>query len=95
MNQIPILDPRHDIVFKTIFSKESEAASIARNSLISAFLGRDVKESIVINNDSTIENIHDKASRLDLQCILEDKTKVDIEIQIFNASDCMEEVLSL
>ena len=38
MQNIPLLDPRRDIVFKTIFSKDMEEASIARNSLISAFL---------------------------------------------------------
>lgn len=94
MNQVPLLDPRRDVVFKTIFSKDIEEASIARNSLISAFLRRKVTESVVINNEIPIDDIRDKSSRLDLQCVLEDKTKVNIEIQMYNAADSIEDRLT-
>ena len=94
MNKVPLLDPRRDVVFKTIFSKDTEEASIARNSLISAFLGRKVHESLVINNEIPIDDIRDKASRLDLQCSLEDKTKVNIEIQMYNTVDSIEDRLT-
>ncbi len=94
MKEIPLLDPRRDVVFKTIFSKDTEEATIARNSLISAFLGRKVKESIVINNELPIDDIRDKASRLDLYCILEDETKVDIEMQMYNTADSIQDRLT-
>jgi len=94
MHQIPLLDPRRDVVFKTIFSKDTIEASIARNSLISAFLGRKIQESAVINNEIPIDDIRDKSSRLDLQCVLEDNTKVNIEIQMYNASDSIENRLT-
>jgi len=94
MNKVPLLDPRRDVVFKTIFSKNNEEASIARNSLISAFLGRKVSESVVINNEIPIDDIRDKSSRLDLQCVLDDKTKVNIEIQMYNAADSIENRLT-
>lgn len=94
MREIPLLDPRRDVVFKTIFSKDTEEAAIARNSLISAFLGRKVKESIVINNEIPIDDIRDKSSRLDLHCILEDETKVDIEMQMYNTADSIQDRLA-
>ena len=94
MQSIPLLDPRRDVVFKTIFSKDTEEASIARNSLISAFLGKKINESVVINNEIPIDDIRDKASRLDLHCVLEDKAKVSIEIQMYNASDSIEDRLT-
>ncbi len=94
MKEIPVIDPRRDIVFKTIFGKQTEKANIARNSLISAFLGRQVSESYVINNELPIENVNEKSARLDLHCILADKTKVNVEMQLWRTADSLIDRLS-
>jgi hypothetical protein len=70
MQSIPLLDPRRDAVFKTIFSKETKESSTARNSIISAFIGRKIQSSTVLNPELTIEDVRDKAARLDILCVL-------------------------
>ena len=93
MQSIPLLDPRRAVVFKTIFSKAGKESSIARNSIISAFIGRKVESSTVLNPELTIEDIREKAARLDVLCILDDGIQVNLEMQICNTSDSMEDRL--
>ena len=90
---IPLLDPRRDVVFKTIFSKSTKKSSIARNSIISAFIGRKVESSTVLNPELTIEDIRNKATRLDILCILDDGSQVNLEMQMCNTTDSMEDRL--
>ena len=71
MKNYPLLDPRRDIVFKTIFTKDCEESHIARNNLISAFLGRTITRYVVLNNELPISDIRDKASRLDIHCVFD------------------------
>jgi len=93
MQNIPLLDPRRDVVFKTIFSKATKESSIARNSIISAFIGRKVESSTVLNPELTIEDIREKAARLDVLCVLDDGAKVNLEMQMCNTSDSIEDRL--
>ncbi len=93
MQSIPLLDPRREAVFKTIFSKETKESSTARNSIISAFIGRKIQSSTVLNPELTIEDVRDKAARLDILCVLEDGTQVNLEMQMCNTSDSIEDRL--
>lgn len=93
MEQIQLLDPRRDVVFKTIFGKSTKEALIARNSIVSAFLGRRVESSTVLNPELTIEDIRNKATRLDILCILDDGTQVNLEMQMCNTADSIEDRL--
>ena len=83
METIPVIDPRRDIVFKTIFGKQTEKANIARNSLISASLGKAVTKSTVLNPEMSISDVRDKATRLDVLCKLEDGTTFSNKLNIF------------
>ena len=78
---IELLDPKSDVVFKAIFSQDNELAHGARNSLISSFIGREVKESIVAENELSQVDIQAKKVRLDLHCVLDDKSHVIVEMQ--------------
>ena len=78
---IELLDPKSDVVFKAIFSQDNELAHGARNSLISSFIGRKVKESVVAENELSQVDIHAKKVRLDLHCVLDDKSHVIVEMQ--------------
>ena len=78
---VELLDPKSDIVFKAIFSQDNELAHGARNSLISSFIGKKVVESIVIENEPAQTNVHAKKVRLDLHCVLDDKSHVIVEMQ--------------
>ncbi len=93
MQNIPLLDPRRDVVFKTIFSQDNEESLTARNSLLSALLDRNVKDSIVMNNDLPVSDIRDKAARLDLHCIIDDGHQVNIEMQMCNSVRNLEDRL--
>ncbi len=93
MQKIPQLDPRRDIVFKSIFGKTTEKASFARNSLISAFLGKPVTESTVLNPELIPYDIRDKATRLDILCMLDDGSQVNLEMQMCNTGDSIKERL--
>ena len=94
METIPVIDPRRDLVFKTIFGKQTEKANIARNSLISAFLGKTVQQSTVLNPEMSISDVRDKATRLDVLCKLEDGSKVNLEMQMCATADSMEDRLA-
>jgi predicted transposase/invertase (TIGR01784 family) len=94
MKEIPVIDPRRDVVFKTIFGKQTEKANIARNSLISAFLGKAVTKSTVLNPEMSISDVRDKATRLDVLCKLEDGSKVNLEMQMCATADSMEDRLA-
>ena len=94
MEKIPVIDPRRDLVFKTIFGKQTEKANIARNSLISAFLGKTVQQSTVLNPEMSISDVRDKATRLDVLCKLEDGSKVNLEMQMCATADSMEDRLA-
>jgi predicted transposase/invertase (TIGR01784 family) len=78
---IELLDPKSDIVFKAIFSQDNELAHGARNSLISSFIGKKVVQSIVIENEPAQTNVHAKKVRLDLHCVLDDKSQIIVEMQ--------------
>jgi len=78
---VELLDPKSDIVFKAIFSQDNELAHGARNSLISSFIGKKVVESIVVENEPPQTNMHAKKVRLDLHCVLDDKSQIIVEMQ--------------
>jgi len=78
---IELLDPKSDVVFKAIFSQDNELAHGARNSLISSFIGKKVVESIVVENEPAQTNVHAKKVRLDLHCVLDDKSQIIVEMQ--------------
>ena len=84
------VDPRNDTVFKALFSQDSFESTCARNKLIEAFLGRKVTQSHLMNNELPIQNQGDKAITLDLHCLLEDKTRVNIEMQFAKTADSIE-----
>ena len=78
---VELLDPKSDVVFKAIFSQDNELAHGARNSLISSFIGKKVVQSIVIENEPAQTNVHAKKVRLDLHCVLDDKSQIIVEMQ--------------
>ena len=78
---VELLDPKSDVVFKAIFSQDNELAHGARNSLISSFIGREVKESVIAENELSQVDIHAKKVRLDLHCVLDNKSHVIVEMQ--------------
>lgn len=81
------LDPKSDVVFKSLFSRDCDESHIARNSLIGSFLNREVKESALIPNEPAGRDFYSKHIRLDLNCVLDDKSHVIVEMQMQNYQD--------
>ena len=79
-------NPLNDVLFKFIFGRE-ERKNITID-LLNAILNRTGKQAI---NDIQFKNNEivpfyedDKLTRLDIFCITEDKTQIDVEVQLIN-----------
>ena len=76
-----LLDPKKDSTFKTLFGGEGESSKIALKSLVTAIIGHEPESVEVINNELPKEVDEAKDIRLDLQCKMEDGSRIDVEIQ--------------
>ena len=76
---IDILPPYDDRVFKLILT--APEAKPALLNLVSAVIKRPVKDVWVRNNELPPGDVDEKAERLDLNCVADDGSQVDIEMQ--------------
>ena len=74
-----ILPPSDDRIFKLILA--SPEGKPALMDLVSAVLGRPVKDVVVRNSEIPPGDTQEKAERLDINCSIDDNSQVDIEIQ--------------
>ena len=74
-----ILPPSDDRVFKLILT--SPDAKPVLIDLISAILGRPVHDVLVRNNELPAEDTEAKAERFDVNCVMDDGTQIDFEMQ--------------
>ena len=82
-----LLDPKRDSIFKTLFTKSGQGTKNALKSLVKAIVGYEPKDVEIINNELAKEVSYAKDIRLDLQCRMEDGSKVNVEIQTCPSSD--------
>ncbi|MDR1031867.1 MAG: Rpn family recombination-promoting nuclease/putative transposase [Holosporales bacterium] len=82
-----LLDPKQDYIFKNIFGVEQNKALLI-SFLNALFKGAPYIVDLTFDNPN-IEKIleKDKASRLDIKATTDNKTKIDIEIQIKNTGE--------
>ena len=76
-----LLDLKSDVVFKSFFSKETPEGVYCRTKMISAVIGKTVKTAIVLNPDILPDFIQGKFPRLDIHCVLDDGSEIDVEMQ--------------
>ena len=74
-----LLPPHEDHIFKTIMTHPD--AKPALMDLISAAIGREVADVTIINNELPITDTGEKTERLDVNCIIDDGSQVDVEMQ--------------
>lgn len=74
-----ILPPSEDRVFKLILT--SEDAKPVLIDLISSIIKRPVVGVEVRNSEVPLEDTHEKAERLDVNCRIDDGSQVDLEMQ--------------
>ena len=86
-----LLKPKNDIVFQSLFTKNN--AKITK-AFVEALIGRKVK-NIEINNEKELqrEKPEDKLGILDLQLDLDDKEKLDVEVQLIERHNLAERLL--
>lgn len=90
-NSIKLLKPKIDIVFQSLFSKQNERITKA---FAEALLDEKI-EKIKINEDKELyrNKPEDKLGILDLELDINDKEKVDVEIQLIDRSNIQERLL--
>ena len=74
-----ILPPSDDRVFKLILTKDD--AKPVLMDLISAVIDRPVVDVVVRNNELPPEDTSEKAERLDVNCMIDDGSQADLEMQ--------------
>jgi len=76
---LEILPPSDDRVFKLILTSQ-EAKPILMD-LISAIIKRPVIDVVIRNNELPAGDTEEKAERLDVNCMIDDGSQVDLEMQ--------------
>lgn len=75
------IDLRKDVFFKTFFGQETKESSFLRCRFIGSVIGQNVIKAKVLNPELSVEYVRGKSVRLDVLCLLEDGSIVDIEMQ--------------
>ena len=76
-----LLDLKNDIVFKSFFSKDTPEGIYCRTRMLSSIIGQEVKEATVLNPDILPDFVLGKFPRLDIHCVLDDGSEIDVEMQ--------------
>src|SRR5574344_1974487 len=82
-----LLNPRSDIIFKALFTQNSEDSRGALKSFLSAVIGRKVNTVTLLPNEPAAEDSEDKNARLDVACTFNDGDAADIEMQGVNENN--------
>ena len=79
-----LLNPRYDANFKAIFSEDSEEGHLALKSFLEAILNAEVSDIQLIQSELPVETEYDKQSVFDINCTLDGRRHVNIEMQGIN-----------
>ena len=77
----------NDFAFKYVFGEDSKEANDALKSLLTVFLERKVKHVVVKNSEMVKDYTKMKSPRLDLLVEFDDRTTVDLEMQLRQTKD--------
>ena len=87
----PLLKPKIDIVFQSLFNKNNIKIT---KSFVEALLDEKI-EKIIINEDKELlrNNPNDKLGILDLELDINDKEKVDVEVQLIKKDNLIKRLI--
>ena len=87
----PLLQPKIDVVFQSLFNKDNIKIT---KSFVEALLEKKI-ETIEINSDKDLirEKPEDKLGILDLELDINNKEKIDVEIQLSKRADFIKRIL--
>ena len=77
----------NDFAFKYVFGKDCKEVNDALKSLLTIFLERKVHHVVVKNSEMVKDYSKMKSSRLDLLVEFNDKTTIDLEMQLRQTKD--------
>ena len=77
----------NDFAFKYVFGEDCKEANDALKSLLTVFLERKVNHVVVKNSEMVKDYSKMKSSRLDLLVEFNDKTTIDLEMQLRQTKD--------
>ena len=77
----------NDFAFKYVFGEDCKEANDALKSLLTVFLERSVNKVVVKNSEMVKDYSKMKSSRLDLLVEFDDRTTVDLEMQLRQTKD--------
>ncbi len=77
----PLLNPRIDRNFKSIFTQDREESRIALKSFLSAMIGETITKVTVKENEPAIQFDGEKGISYDINCVLGDGTTAQVEMQ--------------
>jgi predicted transposase/invertase (TIGR01784 family) len=81
------LSPTSDVVFKSLFAKDTPESQKALAGFLSAVLDKPVTQVKVINPEILPEFLTSKTVRLDVHCTFNNGEKADIEMQMGQQND--------
>jgi predicted transposase/invertase (TIGR01784 family) len=87
VNNIELMDPKYDFIFKRIFGHDEEIFISFVNSILNYPEAKKITSATFINNELNKDSDNDKDSRLDVHAILNDSSHVNIEIQMQNTGE--------
>jgi predicted transposase/invertase (TIGR01784 family) len=82
-NLSAIINPCYDPVFKCIFTKDMPESKQALRGLVSAILQKDLQVVDVTTNEPPVNGIGDKQIRYDINCVLDDGEKANVEMTLW------------
>ena len=88
-------NPLNDVLFKFIFGKEERKQITIDflNAVLQETLGYPIQDLTFTGTEMNPENESDKLTRLDVACVLDNGTQVDVEVQVNNEKNMPQRTL--
>ena len=88
-------NPLNDVLFKFIFGKEERKQITIDflNAVLQETLGNPIQDLTFTGTEMNPENESDKLTRLDVACVLDNGTQVDVEVQVNNEKNMPQRTL--
>ncbi|WP_461246692.1 PD-(D/E)XK nuclease family transposase [Treponema sp. R6D11] len=75
-----VLDIRYDVVFKAVFTRDTEKSRGALSDLISSLIGRTVKVEMINANEPPVDDLRQRYLRFDVACKTEKGEPINVEM---------------
>ncbi len=82
-----LISLRTVVGFKLFMGKDNPSSNYCLKKFLSAVIGKEVTEAVVINSEILSDFIQGKQSRMDVNCTFNGQNKADIEMQLVKGDD--------